>query len=454
MFNQASFNATTNTTVTNTNNTTTTTNTEPSERDNLRILQTLNVQIQSMAVKLDQILTQTEENIFKVKSSPNSSYKSTLYSINNNENMATTNLNVLNGGPIELGNNHQLIKIIDQPMILTGKEAKCFTPNKQQTIANLTKPVEQLTYSTSIPQVIEIQSMAAKLDRSLAQTEENILKLKSSPNSNNTNNTNSQKSPQTTYYTLNPASTNLLGSNGQIYTINSDGNLVLDAKILNDSMASNLNIGNIELGNNYQLVKIIDPPPQLILTPNKEASKPPHAAKRTKQTIANLTRQENMNMNSNNITSNNNTNTSLITTALIPQGNVQPLTTLTLTNTVHNQNLVDTSSNQQQVQNGNSNNGVVTKKEPKVSPSSQLQNKRNKQQRMFNTFVRESICQLLGPDYMKSHDVQDIDPQLMEMIRKEAVENYLPDNIRPRRAWHLAKASLRTLKRTLNNKKI
>jgi hypothetical protein len=34
---------------------------EPNERDNLRILQTLNVQIQSMALKLDQILTQTEE---------------------------------------------------------------------------------------------------------------------------------------------------------------------------------------------------------------------------------------------------------------------------------------------------------------------------------------------------------------------------------------------------------
>ena len=34
---------------------------DPNERDNLRILQTLNVQIQSMALKLDQILTQTEE---------------------------------------------------------------------------------------------------------------------------------------------------------------------------------------------------------------------------------------------------------------------------------------------------------------------------------------------------------------------------------------------------------
>ena len=77
---------------------------------------------------------------------------------------------------------------------------------------------------------------------------------------------------------------------------------------------------------------------------------------------------------------------------------------------------------------------------------------------------------------MRTHDVQDIDCQVMEMIRskldyilkkflwnsqffiffyfvEEAVENYLPENIRPRRAWHLAKASLRTLKRTLNNRK-
>ncbi len=38
-------------------------------------------------------------------------------------------------------------------------------------------------------------------------------------------------------------------------------------------------------------------------------------------------------------------------------------------------------------------------------------------------------------------------------LKEEAVESYLPDNIRPRRAWHLAKASLRTLKRTLNNRK-
>lgn len=88
-----------------------------------------------------------------------------------------------------------------------------------------------------------------------------------------------------------------------------------------------------------------------------------------------------------------------------------------------------------------------------TKPETNTINKRSKQQRIFNTFVRESINQLLGPDFMRTHDVQDIDSQVMEMIRKEAVEHYLPDNIRPRRAWHLAKASLRTLKRTLNNRK-
>jgi hypothetical protein len=70
MFNQASYTAKNNNTIiatapnsnTVTSNTVTLTSaTDPNERDNLRILQTLNVQIQSMALKLDQILTQTEE---------------------------------------------------------------------------------------------------------------------------------------------------------------------------------------------------------------------------------------------------------------------------------------------------------------------------------------------------------------------------------------------------------
>ena len=49
----------------------------------------------------------------------------------------------------------------------------------------------------------------------------------------------------------------------------------------------------------------------------------------------------------------------------------------------------------------------------------QLYYKIKEQQRIFNTFVRESINQLLGPDYMRTHDVQDIDAQVMEMIRSK-----------------------------------
>ena len=44
---------------------------------------------------------------------------------------------------------------------------------------------------------------------------------------------------------------------------------------------------------------------------------------------------------------------------------------------------------------------------------------KKEQQRVFNTFVRESINQLLGNDYMRTHDVQDIDAQVMEMIRSK-----------------------------------
>ena len=47
------------------------------------------------------------------------------------------------------------------------------------------------------------------------------------------------------------------------------------------------------------------------------------------------------------------------------------------------------------------------------------------QQRQFNTFVRDSINQLLGSDFMRTHDVQDIDSQVMEMIRSNVLEKIL-----------------------------
>lgn len=45
------------------------------------------------------------------------------------------------------------------------------------------------------------------------------------------------------------------------------------------------------------------------------------------------------------------------------------------------------------------------------------------QQRQFNTFVRDSINQLLGSDFMRTHDVQDIDSQVMEMIRSKLTDS-------------------------------
>jgi hypothetical protein len=41
------------------------------------------------------------------------------------------------------------------------------------------------------------------------------------------------------------------------------------------------------------------------------------------------------------------------------------------------------------------------------------------QQRQFNTFVRDSINRMLGADYMKTHDVQDIDASIMDAIRSK-----------------------------------
>lgn len=41
----------------------------------------------------------------------------------------------------------------------------------------------------------------------------------------------------------------------------------------------------------------------------------------------------------------------------------------------------------------------------------------------------------------------------MEEIKREALQAYPPVNIRPRRAWHLAKASLRCRRRSLRRQK-
>lgn len=75
------------------------------------------------------------------------------------------------------------------------------------------------------------------------------------------------------------------------------------------------------------------------------------------------------------------------------------------------------------------------------------------QQRLFNKFVREKVESRLGKDFLLLHEIQEINGDIMEEIKKEALEAYPPINIRPRRAWHLAKASLRCRRRSLRRQK-
>ena len=52
-------------------------------------------------------------------------------------------------------------------------------------------------------------------------------------------------------------------------------------------------------------------------------------------------------------------------------------------------------------------------------------------------------------DFLANHLVSDIPVNLMKSIKKEALEKYLPNDRRPIKAWGLAMASLRCLKRDL-----
>jgi len=77
----------------------------------------------------------------------------------------------------------------------------------------------------------------------------------------------------------------------------------------------------------------------------------------------------------------------------------------------------------------------------------------NNQQRFFNKYVRESVERKLGKDFLLLHEIQEISSDVMEEIKREALQAYPPVNIRPRRAWHLAKASLRCRRRSLRRQK-
>lgn len=240
---------------------------------------------------------------------------------------------------------------------------------------------------------VQIQSMAVKLDHIVTQVEENVFKIKSSP--------------KTSLITINNIDPNAL----KPATLNS---ITLTPTIINTNTSKIIDLSS----SNHQIVKIIDQPlSETEIAPAVLTKPPKSTANRKTKSIKDLTKSSSIKQEG--------------------SGN-SPAQTATASSfsALTSPPTFDIKSE------------IKNEPRPPDNPS-----KRNKQQRQFNTFVRESINQLLGADFMKTHDVQDIDQQVMEMIRKEAVENYLPDNIRPRRAWHLAKASLRTLKRTLNNRK-
>ena len=90
--------------------------------------------------------------------------------------------------------------------------------------------------------------------------------------------------------------------------------------------------------------------------------------------------------------------------------------------------------------------------------------------------MRESVESRLGKDFLLLHEIQEIDQEVMEHIKskktnffskidlkklvfnyfyfiEDALQQYPPINIRPRRAWHLAKASLRCRRRSLRRQK-
>ena len=55
----------------------------------------------------------------------------------------------------------------------------------------------------------------------------------------------------------------------------------------------------------------------------------------------------------------------------------------------------------------------------------------------------------MGAEFLLSNAISDIPIPIMKQIKKEAFDRYLPNDRRPIKAWGLAMASLRCLKRDL-----
>ena len=67
----------------------------------------------------------------------------------------------------------------------------------------------------------------------------------------------------------------------------------------------------------------------------------------------------------------------------------------------------------------------------------------------LNRFLREAVKQRMGVEFLIENAVSDIPTHIMRQIKKEAFDKYLPNDRRPIKAWGLAMASLRCLKRDL-----
>jgi hypothetical protein len=76
----------------------------------------------------------------------------------------------------------------------------------------------------------------------------------------------------------------------------------------------------------------------------------------------------------------------------------------------------------------------------------------NKEQAQFNKFVREEVAKKFGENFLLQHEVNQLQSSIMEIIKNEAIATLLPKNTTSKRAWTLAKVSLRSLKRDLTRK--
>lgn len=161
--------------------------------------------------------------------------------------------------------------------------------------------------------------------------------------------------------------------------------------------------------------------------------------------INDLTPTNFLDMNNNNNNHNNNNTNHLQNNTLFINNNH-----LNTSNNSNNQNSNNNINGNHVIKLNNLNSPMSTKEMPSLKVKDE---ESNNQQRFFNKFVRESVEKRLGKDFLLFHEIQEIDQNIMEEIKREALQAYPPVHIRPRRAWHLAKASLRCRRRSLKRQK-